>query len=79
MNGTPVRAGYHRNCAERVTLTELERAVLEAYADGAGRLEIAERVGLAPRTVGTYLTIAKEKLGARTLAHAATLAVAAHA
>jgi DNA-binding CsgD family transcriptional regulator len=77
VNASRLRIGYHRSGGDGFALTALERAVLEAYAAGADRLEIAQRVGLAPRTVGTYLTIAKEKLGARTLAHAATIAVAA--
>jgi len=66
------RTGYHhlRNDAE---LTDLERRILAAYAAGARRAEIATRVGLSDRTVGSYLTVVKEKLGARTLAHAVAL------
>lgn len=67
------RSGYHRSRGDGEGLTELERRILAAYAEGARRAEIAARVGLADRTVGTYLTVAKEKLGARTLAHAVAL------
>ena len=66
------RNGYHQERHE-LDLTELERRILAAYAQGARRAEIAARVGLADRTVGTYLTVAKEKLGARTLAHAVAM------
>jgi DNA-binding NarL/FixJ family response regulator len=66
------RTGYHHSPANH-ELTELERRVLAAYAAGARRTEIATRVGLSDRTVGTYLTVVKEKLGARTLAHAVAL------
>ena len=66
------RNGYHQERRE-LDLTELERRILAAYAQGARRAEIAARVGLADRTVGTYLTVAKEKLGARTLAHAVAM------
>jgi DNA-binding CsgD family transcriptional regulator len=69
------RNGYHHPRREH-ELTDLERRVLAAYAAGARRAEIAARIGLADRTVGTYLTVAKEKLGARTLAHAAALCAA---
>jgi DNA-binding NarL/FixJ family response regulator len=54
-------------------LTQLERNVLEAYAAGLRRAEIGHRVGLADRTVGAYLTAVKEKLGARSLAHAVAI------
>lgn len=75
---TTSRNGYHHARREH-DLTELERRILAAYAAGARRAEIAARVGLADRTVGTYLTVAKEKLGARTLAHAVALSGAREA
>jgi DNA-binding NarL/FixJ family response regulator len=52
-------------------LTTTEKRVLEAFSDGRTRAEIAKIVGLSPRTVGHVLTVAKEKLGARSLAEAA--------
>lgn len=66
-----------RHCARRdIELSQSELAILRAYAHGLNRRQIAERVGLSSRTVGHYLTIAKEKLGASSLAHAALMAVA---
>ena len=54
-------------------LTPLEFRILLAYANGACRAEIGRHVGLSEHTVSNYLTVAKEKLGARSLAHAAFL------
>jgi DNA-binding NarL/FixJ family response regulator len=56
-------------------MTERESRVLELYAMGLNRLQIGERVGLSERTVGHYLTVAKEKLGASTLVQAVVLAL----
>jgi DNA-binding NarL/FixJ family response regulator len=62
------------HCVRRdIELSQSELAILRAYAHG--RRQIAERVGLSSRTVGHYLTIAKEKLAANSLAHAALMAV----
>jgi two-component system response regulator DesR len=70
-----VSSGRMALSRRNLDLTPLERRILEAYAGGACRAEIGERVGLSERTVGNYLTIAKEKLGARNLAHAASLSL----
>jgi DNA-binding CsgD family transcriptional regulator len=40
------------------------------------RRQIGAHFGLSERTVGHYLTVAKEKLGAETLVHAAVLSLA---
>ncbi len=64
---------HHRACCAE--LSGLEIAVLRDYARGLSRQQIASHVGLSPRTVGQYLTVAKEKLGANSLAHAALLAL----
>jgi len=69
------RDGYHH--AQACGLTELERHVLHAYAHGMSRHRIGAHFGLSERTVGRYLTVAKEKLGADTLVHAAVLSLAA--
>lgn len=61
------RRRYH------LDLTPLEHRILLAYANGACRAEIGRYVGLSEHTVSNYLTVAKEKLGARSLAHAAYL------
>ncbi len=54
-------------------LTCHERAALESVGDGHTREEIADALRLSPCTVGHLLTIAKEKLGARTLTQAAVI------
>lgn len=53
-----------------IGLSNLELCCLQLYALGFTRAEIASRENVAVRTVGSSLTIAKEKLGARSLAHA---------
>jgi DNA-binding NarL/FixJ family response regulator len=70
------RDGYHHARAAACALTELERRVLHAYAHGMNRRRIGAHFGLSERTVGHYLTVAKEKLGAETLVHAAVLSLA---
>jgi DNA-binding NarL/FixJ family response regulator len=59
-----------------IELSQNELAILRAYAQGLSRPQIAECVGLSSRTVGHCLTVAKEKLGASSLAHAAIMVVA---
>jgi len=51
-------------------LSEIEREVLSLYARGLSRAEIAQHTGLSANTIGHYLTTAKDKLHARSLAHA---------
>jgi DNA-binding NarL/FixJ family response regulator len=70
------RDGYHHARPPAAGLTELERRVLHAYAHGMNRRQIGAHFGLSERTVGHYLTVAKEKLGAETLVHAAVLSLA---
>jgi DNA-binding NarL/FixJ family response regulator len=67
------RAGYHREPAHTCRITELESRVLCLYATGLNRSQIGARVGLSERTVGHYLTVAKEKLGASTLVQAVVI------
>jgi DNA-binding CsgD family transcriptional regulator len=55
------------------SLSATERRILESYAGGLKRGEIAQGLGMSCRSVSKSLTIAKEKLGARSLAHAAAL------
>jgi len=59
--------------ADRTGLSELEARCLRLYGAGWNRDEISKRARVSRRTVGATLTVAKEKLGARTLAHAAML------
>jgi two-component system, NarL family, response regulator DesR len=55
-------------------LTDRERALLRAVADGATNVEIAGRLHLADGTVRNYLSAAMAKLGARNRAEAARIA-----
>jgi DNA-binding CsgD family transcriptional regulator len=54
-------------------LSELEIRCLRLYGAGWTRIEISGMARVSQRTVGASLTVAKEKLGARSLAHAAML------
>jgi DNA-binding CsgD family transcriptional regulator len=58
-------------------LTPLERHTLELFSTGMGRAEIAKRLNRSPKTISNTLTVAKEKLRARSLAHAAALFIQA--
>jgi DNA-binding NarL/FixJ family response regulator len=55
------------------TLNKVEIQVLLLYAAGFTRTEIARETGLSAHTIGHYLTTAKDKLQARSLAHAVYL------
>jgi DNA-binding NarL/FixJ family response regulator len=55
------------------TLSPLERDLLTGYAGGLSRKELALRVRRSPHTVSHALTVAKEKLGARSVTEAAVL------
>jgi DNA-binding NarL/FixJ family response regulator len=54
-------------------LSTIETRVLLLYAAGFTRSEIARETGLSAHTIGHYLTTAKDKLQARSLAHAVYL------
>jgi DNA-binding CsgD family transcriptional regulator len=58
-------------------LTPVERKGLALFASGLPREEIARILHCAPKTVSNRLTVAKEKLGARTLAQAVSLLLSA--
>jgi DNA-binding NarL/FixJ family response regulator len=58
------------------SLTAFERRVLELFASGLARGEIAQVLNRAPKTISNSLTAAKDKLGARSLAEAAVLLTA---
>jgi len=62
--------------ARDIGLSELEVRCLRLYGAGWSRAEISNSARVSRRSVGTALTVAKEKLGARTLAHAAILLTA---
>lgn len=55
----------------RERLTPFERHLLELMASGLTRKEIARAVNKSPQTVSNSMTVAKDKLGARSLPEAA--------
>ncbi|HWT95325.1 MAG TPA: LuxR C-terminal-related transcriptional regulator [Solirubrobacteraceae bacterium] len=57
------------------SLSAREREVMRMVAHGADGPEIAEALVLSPATVRTHVNNAMRKLGARTRAHAITLAI----
>lgn len=65
----------HRAREKRRPLSRRERQVMTLLADGATGVEISERLHISPETVRNHLRAAREKLGARTRAHAIALAV----
>ena len=73
--GAPAETPRHVACdlSDITTLSATEENVLQAYASGFSRDEIAALLHLSSRTVGHALTAAKEKLGARSLVHAAVM------
>jgi DNA-binding NarL/FixJ family response regulator len=56
------------------TLTRRELQVLELLADGLDQVEIAERLVISPKTVGTHIERILAKLGAHSRAEAVGLA-----
>lgn len=73
---TNVRADQERRVRSwgdgvRERLTPFERHLLELMASGLKRKEIARAVNKSPQTVSNSMTVAKDKLGARSLAEAA--------
>ena len=64
-----------RGLARNAKLTPREREVIKMLAGGFNGTEIAERLSLSPETVRIHIRHARGKLGARTPAQAAVLAV----
>jgi DNA-binding CsgD family transcriptional regulator len=54
-----------------LALTATEARILTLRAQGLRRCEIARMLHRSPQTISNLLTVAKEKLGARTLIEAA--------
>lgn len=50
-------------------LTERERQILELVADGLSSKQVAQRVGIAPRTVDRHIENLRHKLRARNKSH----------
>jgi DNA-binding CsgD family transcriptional regulator len=73
--GAPIATVRHSLCDESdvASLNATEEAVLRGFAAGLSRGEIADCLHMSARTVGNALTTAKEKLGARSLVHAAVI------
>jgi DNA-binding CsgD family transcriptional regulator len=69
--------GVTASATARRSLTKSEERALELFSQGESRTRIARDLKLSSSTVGHLLTSAKEKLEAKTLAHAAAL-YAAH-
>jgi FixJ family two-component response regulator len=85
-NAIRIDADRHRAHVQRVeTMTRLgrltprEREVLDLLADGLQHREIAERLGISPRTVEVYKARMMEKLQCRTLAEIVRLGSEARA
>jgi len=57
----------------REALSPFERRLLQLKGAGLSRRQIAERVRRSPQTVSNSLTVAKDKIGARSLTEAAVL------
>lgn len=57
----------------RSQLTPYEVYVFQLMATGMRRSEIARKLHRSPQTVSNLLTVAKDKLGARTLSEATAL------
>ena len=57
------------------TLTDRERDVLEALAEGRATEEVAERLHVSPHTVRSRVKTVLRKLGARNREHAVAIAV----
>lgn len=60
------------------SLTPREREVLVALAEGLATKAIAHRLGVAMKTVESYKVRLFDKLGARTQAHAVSIAIGQH-
>jgi two-component system, OmpR family, response regulator len=73
--------GLLRRAGARVTgaaafdhLTVREREVLSLLAEGLDQREIAQRLAISPKTVGTHIERILNKLGVRNRAHAVAMA-----
>ena len=65
----------HLKPALLARLTQREQAVLRLLVAGRGNQEIADRLGIRPRTVETHITRILDKLGATSRAQAIALAL----
>lgn len=72
---TPHPASSGAEAEKSITLTERERDVLEAVARGERSKEIASRLGISLRTVGSHLTSIYTKLGVDSRASAVAVGI----
>ena len=75
-----LRGGHikHRRPSGRDGLTAFESRILQLLATGMTRNEIAQKLDRSPQTISNSLTLAKDKLGARSLTQAAVIVVATY-
>ena len=76
--GAAGQAGGRPRARQPAQLTARERAVLCVVAEGATDLEVAQRLGVRPRTVTTYLTTIYAKLEVHTRTAAVRMAREQH-
>lgn len=57
-------------------LTERERQILELVADGLSSKQVAQQIGIAPRTVDRHIENLRHKMRARNKSHLIAKAVA---
>jgi DNA-binding NarL/FixJ family response regulator len=76
-NGRELQVGRHHATSSSPvgpsSLTPFERRILELRAAGFDRNEIARMMKRSPQTISNSLTVAKEKLCARSLIEAAVV------
>ena len=75
-----LRGGHtkQRRPSGRDGLTPFESRILQLLATGMTRNEIAQKLDRSPQTISNALTLAKDKLGARSLTQAAVIVVATY-
>ena len=57
-------------------LTQREQQILELVADGLSSKQVAQQIGIAPRTVDRHIENLRHKMGARNKSHLIAKAVA---
>lgn len=71
------RGRHDTSAADVPALTAREREVARLYAEGLGTRDIASRLNLSMKTVGTHREHVMEKIGARSIAHLTRYAIRA--
>lgn len=66
-------AGLQKRTSRKITLTEMEKAILTGCMNGDSYTEIASQLHVAPSTVRSCVHRMNKKLGARNIAHAITI------